>query len=89
MAFTRFHDDEARIIKQLQQQTDQERWYLDVPGSGDKPCFMLDPQIIPQKWSIRISIKLSHKRSIRISATLTNTNKYNCTVYSSKKGPNL
>ncbi len=50
MAFTRFHDDEARIIKQLQQQTDQERWYLDVPGSGDKPCFMLDPQIIPQKW---------------------------------------
>lgn len=50
MAFTRFHDDEARIIKQLQQQTDQERWYLDVPGNGDKPCFMLDPQIIPQKW---------------------------------------
>ena len=50
MAFTRFHDDDARIIKQLQQQTDQERWYLDVPGNGDKPCFMLDPQIIPQKW---------------------------------------
>jgi len=50
MAFTRFHDDESRIIKQLQQQTDQERWYLDVPGNGDKPCFMLDPQIIPQKW---------------------------------------
>ena len=50
MAFTRFHDDEARIIKQLQQQTDQERWYLDVPGSGTKPCFVLDPQIIPQKW---------------------------------------
>jgi hypothetical protein len=50
MAFTRFHDDEARIIIQLQQQTDQERWYLDTPGSGDKPCFMLDPQIIPQKW---------------------------------------
>ena len=48
MAFTRFHDDEARIIRQLQQQTDQERWYLDTPGSGDKPCFMLDPQIIPQ-----------------------------------------
>ena len=50
MAFTRFHDDEARIRIQLQQQTDQERWYLDVPGSGDKPCFMLDPYIIPQKW---------------------------------------
>jgi hypothetical protein len=50
MAFTRFHDDPARITIQLQQQTDQERWYLDVPGNGDKPCFMLDPQIIPQKW---------------------------------------
>jgi hypothetical protein len=50
MAFTRFHDDPARIAKQLQQQTDQERWYLDTPGSGDKPCFVLDPQIIPQKW---------------------------------------
>lgn len=50
MAFTRFHDDPARISKQLQQQTDQERWYLDTPGNGDKPCFMLDPQIIPQKW---------------------------------------
>lgn len=50
MAFTRFHDDEARVIKQLQQQTDQERWYLDVPGPGQKPSFMLDPHIISQKW---------------------------------------
>ena len=38
------------IQKQLQQQTDQGRWVIDVPGNGDKPCFMLDPQIIPQKW---------------------------------------
>ena len=50
MAFTRFHDDPARIAKQLQQQTDQGRWVIDVPGNGDKPCFMMDPQIIPQKW---------------------------------------
>ena len=50
MAFTRFHDDPARIQKQLQQQTDQGRWVIDVPGNGDKPCFQLDPQIIPQKW---------------------------------------
>lgn len=54
MAFTRFHDDPARITKQLQQQTDQERWYLDVPGNGDKPCFILDPQIIPQKWGANL-----------------------------------
>jgi hypothetical protein len=50
MAFTRFHDDPARVAKQLQQQTDQGRWAIDVPGNGDKPCYMLDPQIIPQKW---------------------------------------
>jgi len=57
MAFTRFHDDDARIAKQLQQQTDQERWYLDVPGNGPKPCFMLDPQIIPQKWGANLWTK--------------------------------
>jgi len=50
MAFTRFHDDSARISKQLQQSTDQGRWILDTPGNGSKPCFALDPQIIPQKW---------------------------------------
>jgi hypothetical protein len=50
MAFTRFHDDEARIIRRLQQQTDIERWHLDVPGNGENPSFMLDPHIISQKW---------------------------------------
>ncbi len=50
MAFTRYHDDESRIMKKLQQQTDQQRWYLDVPGTGDNPAFALDPHIIPQKW---------------------------------------
>ena len=54
MAFTRFHDDPCRITKQLQQQTDQGRWILDVPGNGDKPCFALDPQIIPQKWGANL-----------------------------------
>ena len=50
MSFTRFHDDPARISKQLQQSTDQGRWMLDTPGNGSKPCFVMDPQIIPQKW---------------------------------------
>jgi len=54
MAFTRFHDDPARIVRQLQQQTDQGRWAIDVPGNGDKPCFALDPQIIPQKWGANL-----------------------------------
>ena len=50
MAFTRFHDDPARIAKQLQQQTDQGRWAIDVPGNGDKPLYMDDPFIRMQKW---------------------------------------
>lgn len=57
MAFTRFHDDPARIQKQLQQQTDQERWYLDVPGHGEKPDFVLDPHIIAQKWGANLYTK--------------------------------
>jgi hypothetical protein len=50
MAFTRYHDDECRIMKQLQQQTDTQRWYLDVPGTGENPEFALDPHIHAQKW---------------------------------------
>ena len=50
MASTRFKYDDARTIKSLQQSTDPGRWILNVPGNGDKPCYMEDPQIIPQKW---------------------------------------
>jgi hypothetical protein len=51
MSFTRFHDDPCRIVKQNQQMTDQGRYILNVPGNGNKPCYMNDPQIIPQKWA--------------------------------------
>lgn len=54
MAFTRFHDDSARITKNLQQSTDQGRWILDTPGNGVKPPFMEDPHIIPQKWGANL-----------------------------------
>ena len=50
MAFTRFHDDPARIKKQLQQSTDPGRWVLDVPGCGENPSYMADPQIRIQTW---------------------------------------
>ena len=54
MAFTRFKYDNCRTIKSLQQQTDPGRWILDVPGNGDRPCYMEDPQIIPQKWGANL-----------------------------------
>lgn len=51
MASTRFHDDPDRVIKQLEMQTAVGRWALETPfPMGDRPCFPLDPQIIPQKW---------------------------------------
>ena len=50
MAFTRFKYDDCRTKKSLQQATDPGKWILNVPGNGDKPCYMEDPQIIPQKW---------------------------------------
>jgi len=50
MAQTRFNDDPCRISKKLQQMTDQGRYILNVPGNGEFPEFVEDPQIIPQKW---------------------------------------
>ena len=54
MAFTRFHDDPCRVAKQLQQSTDVGRWILNVPGNGDKPQYMADPQIRIQGWGANL-----------------------------------
>jgi hypothetical protein len=71
MAFTRFHDDPCRIMKQNQQMTDPGRWVLDVPGNGTNPCFMLDPHIIPQKWGGNL-----WTNSVDIQSSLLGINKY-------------
>ena len=54
MAFTRFKYDNCRTKKSLQQATDPGRWILNVPGNGSNPCYMEDPQIIPQKWGANL-----------------------------------
>jgi hypothetical protein len=54
MAFTRFHDDPCRIKKQLQQSTDVGRWILNVPGNGDRPDYIADPQIRIQTWGANL-----------------------------------
>jgi hypothetical protein len=54
MAFTRFKYDDCRTKKSLQQSTDPGRWILNVPGNGLNPCYMEDPQIIPQKWGANL-----------------------------------
>lgn len=54
MACTRFKYDDCRTKKSLQQATDPGRWILNVPGNGANPCYMEDPQIIPQKWGANL-----------------------------------
>jgi len=50
MAFTRIHDDPCRIAKEVQESTGAGRYILNVPGNGDKPCYMEDPYIRLQGW---------------------------------------
>lgn len=54
MSFTRFHDDPCRIEKQLQESTGPGRYRLNVPGNGEKPCFMEDPFIRLQHWGANL-----------------------------------
>ncbi len=54
MAFTRFKYDDCRTKKHLQQSTDPGRWIMNVPGNGDKPCYMDDPYIRIQKWGANL-----------------------------------
>lgn len=50
MAFTRFHDDPCRVMKHLQETTDQGLYYFSVPGNGIHLPFVADPHIRLQKW---------------------------------------
>jgi hypothetical protein len=71
MAFTRFKYDNCRTKKELQQSTDPGRWILNVPGNGDKPCYMEDPQIIPQKWGANL-----RTNTINLESDLRGVNRY-------------
>jgi len=54
MSNTRIYYDECRTKKALQQSTDPSRYIMNVPGNGEKPCFIEDPHIIPQKWGANL-----------------------------------
>ena len=54
MSNTRFFYDTCRTQKQLQQATDPGRWILNVPGNGDHPFYVQDPQILLQKWGANL-----------------------------------
>jgi hypothetical protein len=54
MAFTRFHDDPARIKKQIQESTGLGRYQLNTPGPGLNLPFVEDPQIRLQGWGANL-----------------------------------
>ena len=54
MSFTRFHDDDLRIEKQLEQQTYIGRYQLDVPGQGASMPFQDDAQLRMQGWGANL-----------------------------------
>jgi hypothetical protein len=54
MAFTRFHDDSARIKKQVEDSSFAGRYMLNVPGPGDRLPFFEDPQLRLQKWGANL-----------------------------------
>jgi hypothetical protein len=55
MAFTRFHDDPARIQKQLQENTYIGRYQLNTPGQGKQLPFQEDPNMRLQFWGANLS----------------------------------
>ena len=54
MANTRDCYDSCRTMKSLQEATGPGRYMLNVPGNGDKPCYMEDPYIRIQKWGANL-----------------------------------
>lgn len=54
MAFTRFHDDPARIQKQLQVSTYLGRYQLNRPGPGINLPFFEDPSVRLQGWGANL-----------------------------------
>jgi len=65
MSFTRFHDDPARIKKQLQESSFACRYTLNTPGQGLNLPFMEDPQIRLQKWGANL-----HNNTVELESDL-------------------
>jgi len=71
MSFTRFHDDEIRIQKQLQQQTYPGRYQIDVPGQGSSMPFQEDVHLRMQKWGSNLCTNTINLESDLMGLTRT------------------
>jgi hypothetical protein len=63
MSFTRFHDDPARIRKQLHESSFSGRYFLNTPGQGVDLPFQEDPQIRLQGWGANMRTNAIHLES--------------------------
>jgi len=63
MAATRIYYDDCRTIKRLQQETDQTRWIMNVPGNGLTPSYIEDPHIRIQKWGANLRTNIVNLES--------------------------
>jgi len=63
MAFTRFHDDPARIQKSVEESTFIGRYQLNAPGPGSKNPFWEDPNVRLQKWGANL-----HKNTVDLES---------------------
>jgi hypothetical protein len=86
MSFTRFHDDPARIQKQLEQMTYSGKYMMNVPGNGANMNFQEDPHIRLEKWGANLS-----QNAIDIESDLrcqTRNLQRDCVQYQEKQAPN-
>jgi len=63
MAFTRAYDDKERINSFLDQEVNQSRYMLNVPGNGTKPYYIEDPHIRLQKFGANLSYNVTNINS--------------------------
>ena len=73
MSFTRFHYDDERTKKNLQQATGASRYILNTPGPGNNVGFMKDPFIRLQKWGG--NLRKNNNGPIEIHSYLTGLKK--------------
>ena len=55
MAFTRAYDDKDRVNTFLQQDVNNLKYMVNVPGNGTRPYYIEDPQVRLQKFGANIS----------------------------------
>lgn len=69
MAFTRIFYDRDRVIKNLDEDYNNLKYSVNVPGNGTNPYFIDDPQLRMQKFGANLS-----KNMVDINSTLLGLN---------------